>query len=399
MLTLYLLSLCLLRASMICPSCYFPPLPAADFGPKGLIKYCEVNLDTNSLVVSMVEMARLVVLKAVAKVTAIPSSVSTADLSSFGSALDLGARSSSTLTGAGGRSSGDLIRTSTGMPRRAGTKASASAQRLQDILGTKQAVGGGTPATSVSSQGRRGLGLGLGPSRGRASRDDVRSRPSYPTLDRMRKHRSVTWGQGLEFPRTDRHNLPDPKRRKLDPRPALGSTLKRTSRSFGKPNADSFDNVRNATFGEFGHAHKHQNVPTLVNGRLHVPSAHRQGPGSGMMDLDPASAGGGGGFAGPSALSGRGNATFDVSPAPPPLSHLSGRAAYSTQPPHLGGRRSSAEMMGLVRSSGGGGSGGGGLGGSGGGGLPRTATALEHMFLKNATGSGREGRPGLKRNP
>ena len=32
-----------------------PPLPAADFGPKGLIKYCEVNLDTNSLVVSMVE--------------------------------------------------------------------------------------------------------------------------------------------------------------------------------------------------------------------------------------------------------------------------------------------------------------------------------------------------------
>ena len=60
-------------------------------------------------------------------------------------------------------------------------------------------------------------------------------------------------------------------------------------------------------------------------------------------------------------------------------------------------------MMGLVRSSGGGGggggSGGGGLGGSGGGGLPRTATALEHMFLKNATGSGREGRPGLKRNP
>jgi hypothetical protein len=58
-----------------------------------------------------------------------------------------------------------------------------------------------------------------------------------------------------------------------------------STRSFGKPTRDSFENPRNATFSEFGHVHQNQNVPAFDRrGKLHVPNAyHKDARSSGGM--------------------------------------------------------------------------------------------------------------------
>lgn len=335
-----------------------PGTVGVDFvSPSSHIKYLEIKLDTNSLVASMVEKARLVVFKAVARATSIqntsaskaPTQSPGQGLASFSSALSLG--------GEGGSS---LQR----------SKASASAQRLQDIMTRKV----DTKATKA--------------------KDDT-SRPTFPTLGKTRKNRSVTWNNQVEQPRTDSRNWPDNKRRKMSQ--TLAPTLKRSYKSFGKPHADdsdSSDRVKNSTFAEFGHAHKHANVPTFRNGRLHMPSANRQGPmdgggmGRSMGNLSStqgnANWGGGGG-----------NATF-------------GNAGFGQQQQGFGssagmmqqrqqgfgfssGRTggSSVDRFGLTRRGSGGNMNMGGSGGGGGGGgapgMPRTATALESMLLSGVT--------------
>lgn len=333
-------------------------VPSVDFvSPSSHIKYLEIKLDTNSLVASMVEKARLVVFKAVARATSIqntsaskaPTQSPGQGLASFSSALSLG--------GEGGSS---LQR----------SKASASAQRLQDIMTRKV----DTKATKA--------------------KDDT-SRPTFPTLGKTRKNRSVTWNNQVEQPRTDSRNWPDNKRRKMSQ--TLAPTLKRSYKSFGKPHADdsdSSDRVKNSTFAEFGHAHKHANVPTFRNGRLHMPSANRQGPmdgggmGRSMGNLSStqgnANWGGGGG-----------NATF-------------GNAGFGQQQQGFGSSAgmmqqrqqgfglssgstggSSVDRFGLTRRGSGGNMNMGGSGGGGGGGgapgMPRTATALESMLLSGVT--------------
>ena len=311
-------------------------VPSVDFvSPSSHIKYLEIKLDTNSLVASMVEKARLVVFKAVARATSIqntsaskaPTQNPGQGLASFSSALSLG--------GEGGSS---LQR----------SKASASAQRLQDIMTRKV----DTKATKA--------------------KDDT-SRPTFPTLGKTRKNRSVTWNKQVEQPHTDSRNWPDNKRRKMSQ--TLAPTLKRSYKSFGKPHADdsgSSDRVKNSTFAEFGHAHKHANVPTFRNGRLHMPSANRQGPmdggGMGRSMGNLSSTQGNANWGG-----GSGNATF-------------GDAGFGQQQQGFGG--SSVDRFGLTRRGSGGNMNIGGSGGGGGGaapGMPRTATALESMLLSGVT--------------
>jgi len=341
-----------------------PGTVGVDFvSPSSHIKYLEIKLDTNSLVASMVEKARLVVFKAVARVTSIqntsaskaPTQSPGNGLASFSSALSLG--------GDGGSS---LQR----------SKASASAQRLQDIMTRKV----DTKATKA--------------------KDDT-SRPTFPTLGKTRKNRSVTWNNQVEQPRTDSRNWPDNKRRKMSQ--TLNPTLKRSYKSFGKPHADESDSserVRNSTFAEFGHAHKHANVPTFRNGRLHMPSSNRQGPmdgggmGRSMGNLSAtqgnANWGGGGGNATFGEVGG--NATFGqqqqgFGSSVGVMQQQQGFGSSSSSSSAGGG--SQVDRFGLTRrGSGGNMNMGGGGGGSGAQGMPRTATALESMLLSGVTPRG-----------
>lgn len=303
----------------------------------------------------MVEKARLVVFKAVARATAMqpstseskaPSQSRGAGLASFSSALRLGGENS--------------------MQR---CKASASARRLQDIMTRK------VDAKHSSSK-------------------DDNSRPSFPTLGKTRKNRSVTWDNQMDKPRPDSRNWPDNKRRKT----TLAPTLKRSYKSFGKPHADdgdSSDQVRNSTFAEFGHAHKHANVPTFKNGRLQMPSANRQGPmdcgGMGRSMGNLSAVQGNATFSFPtSGAGGGGNATFGGVAASPGFGSVGGaRGGFggSMQQPSPLQRRSSQERFGLVRRVSGGnmGAGGGNAGAGGAPGMSRTATALESVLLSGVT--------------
>jgi hypothetical protein len=339
--------------------------PKADFvTPSSHIKYLEIKLDTNSLVASMVEKARLVVFKAVARATSIQNtSASKAPMQSPGQGL----ASFSSALSLGGEGGSSLQR----------SKASASAQRLQDIMTQKVDI----KATK--------------------SKDDT-SRPTFPTLGKTRKNRSVTWNNQVEQPRTDSRNWPDNKRQKMSQ--SLAPSLKRSYKSFGKPHADdsdSSDRVKNSTFAEFGHAHKHANVPTFRNGRLHMPSANRQGPmdgggmGRSMGNLSSTQ--------GNANWGGSGNATFDNGGFGRQQQDFGSSFGMGQRPQGFGFSSSNAggssvDRFGLTRRGSGGNmnmGGGGGAGAGGAPGMPRTATALESMLLSGVTpGSSSDGSSG-----
>ena len=203
-----------------------------------LITYVQVTLDTNTLLSSMVEQARLVVFKAVARATALPSSnvfnskrsTEPAPLSQFNSSLSLVQAEQLSVSE---------------------RKAHASAQRLSDLL-----------------HGRKIEGTQRG-----AKDDQGNHHQEEHTLGKSRKNRSVTWNSPVEEPKSDSSNLPVAKRRKLMPQEP---SMTRSNKSFGRPELGVFESVRNATFAEFGHMHTHSNVPNFVNGRLQVSNAHHQ---------------------------------------------------------------------------------------------------------------------------
>lgn len=437
-----------------------PGTVSADFtdGPP-LITYADVNLDANALVTSMVEQARLVVFKAVAAATALPTAPGLSGLK-----RDSSGTSSSGLNGVGGRGGND--RTSSALsqfgsalnlshaaanPNESIRKASQSAQRLSDLLHgkTRKDVpkstnedGSGSANADIHQLKKPSAAAGAIPGGGLLRHGEGGGgEQQQHSLDRCRKQRSVTWNHPVEDPKGDSSNLPDPKRRKLGsvqppgvPGGAPPARMKRSNKSFGKPDADIFENARNATFAEFGHAHKHSNVPTFVNGRLQVPNNYAQGGGSGGRG------GGGGdmgnaGFGNLSSVRGGGNSEFGLQRRAGQSMGtfagaggggggltLGGNASFANAGPPggrgglgltsaLGGqsipRRSSAgtsmSMFGLERRTKNYGdmsrgaerrgsaehSGGGGGGGAS---LPRTPTQLENMLLSHARGRGGMGR-------
>mmetsp|Transcript_25564 Transcript_25564/g.38023 ORF Transcript_25564/g.38023 Transcript_25564/m.38023 type:complete len:821 (-) Transcript_25564:618-3080(-) len=330
-----------------------------------LITYVEVKLDTNALVSSMVEQARLVVFKAVAKATALPNS-----------SLGLGSQfeSSSMLS-------------STQM---AANRSRASIATLAQFNSTL--------SLSNSDSNKQRLDKASQPNQ-QKSPPVIRSSSylanhSSTLLSRTRKNRSVTWKSAHEEPRVDSANYPTAKRRRLEvPVPTL-----KTTRSFGKPDAGLFESQKNATFAEFGRSHQHSQVPAFVNGKLQVPNGFQQdsaGGGLSGRSMGNLSANRNATFAGLSmtprnglvpnmggASLGRGslgaaNASFNFSSncASRTLSQSVAALTRNPSDPFSLIRRSNS---GMVR---------GGIGGNSHSAMPRTATALESLLLSAAKGN------------
>lgn len=383
-----------------------------------VMTYVEVKLDTNALVSSMVEQARLVVFKVVARATAhsggaaVDGQVGIAalmngvgktgggggaragdsggpndgTLSQFGSALNL------SQSGIGGTSSmvpepqqqqQQQQNATFGMSSTQMKKSMSSALRLSTILHSKEV--GQKAVDGSSSKGRASFGGLHHPGDG-----------GVASLSKVRKNRSVTWNHPIEAVKKDASNFPDAKRRKVEPTSEGGYNLAST-KSFGKPDSSLFESVRNATFGEFGRVHNHSHVPSFKNGKLQVPNAYnataQQQPSGGGGGLGGLARSGGrsmGNLAGTrnatfNALSGGGitpgsrNANFSRSSGN--FSELARNAVYSQPPP---GRAASTMGMALLARS----------RNSSQSSLPRTPTALETLLLHATSGTSNQVKSG-----
>ena len=299
------------------------------------IRYLEAKLDTNLLINSMVEQARLVVFEAVARATSLGvkkggeesrvagvvgagqgSTVATSgnvtmqsstmagdlpdrSLMKFGSALTLKSSSGpdnggalrSPIEQASARSGMAQLRSShlisaslhsKSQPSLSEIKATASARRFSDLLKSKPKL----IEKSLSSANSRNNPVEA------ENTGQYAQRTSQPRLKMPeRRQRSVTWTQpeSITEPPPSQSNAnesfnvaasntiqssPAPKRRKL-----MSGSLKRSSKSFGKPDANTFSSVRNATFGEFGHL-KHAHVLDMMGKQKNPEMA---GPSTGIQ--------------------------------------------------------------------------------------------------------------------
>ena len=161
-------------------------------------------MDTGALLESMVEQARLVVFKAVARATSVTD----------GTTIPPASASAEPDATSGFRSSLSIADDTPSEPQSAHLlKARSSALRLNNILHGKS--------------------------------DEADKDLSTP-LSKTRKNRSVKWNSPMEFPSRDVSNIPIPKRQRM-----LKSQL-RSTKSFGRPHAETGSGPRNATFAEFG---------------------------------------------------------------------------------------------------------------------------------------------------
>eukprot|EP00594_Rhizosolenia_setigera_P020024 CAMPEP_0178980364 /NCGR_PEP_ID=MMETSP0789-20121207/26450_1 /TAXON_ID=3005 /ORGANISM="Rhizosolenia setigera, Strain CCMP 1694" /LENGTH=717 /DNA_ID=CAMNT_0020670759 /DNA_START=49 /DNA_END=2203 /DNA_ORIENTATION=+ len=184
-----------------------------------LISTANIDLNTNTLVSSMVDQARLVVFQAVARATNVLSPNSSSKKQAGNPAFRQQFSSVLNLSRNNMENSSSLSR-----------KNKLPSSNFSNILPTPK------NSRKVPLQKDRSSSM-LPP-----------------------KARSVTWNHGvIEYSDSN-------KRQKV-----TGSvqTLK-SSKSFGKPDAGLFESQRNATFAEFGRSHANPNVPTFVNGRLQV---------------------------------------------------------------------------------------------------------------------------------
>lgn len=175
----------------------------------GLVKV-DIRLDTGAMLDSMVQQARMVVFKAVAKATSATDSLNldaqaeaaaaqpSATLSGFSSALNL---SSSVPPG-------------DHQPAHRLQKARSSALKLNSVLQGGSAKNNGSSA-----------------------------------LDKTRKIRSVQWDNRTDLLKVRTAAVPSPKRQRVTDQTARLRSFK----SFGRPHAGDFGSgPRNATFGDFG---------------------------------------------------------------------------------------------------------------------------------------------------
>uniref|UniRef100_A0A7S2S7C4 Uncharacterized protein n=1 Tax=Eucampia antarctica TaxID=49252 RepID=A0A7S2S7C4_9STRA len=190
------------------------------FDCRSKITLVQINLDTNLLVSSMVEQARLIVFKAVARATSLPTTASGLSKVVGGSKI-----SSSAKTGVASLSGGF-----------------GSALNLQTSQQSPMLTQKKPSSTRISSLDSSG------------------------NLAFQKKRSSVTWTHPIEADQTT-------KRPKLSDSPSI----MRSTKSFGRPDATFFESSRNATFGDFGRVHKSDHIPNFVNGKLQVPNNYKQG--------------------------------------------------------------------------------------------------------------------------
>ena len=170
----------------------------------------------------MVEQARLIVFKAVARATSLPA-------------------------------------TATGLGHIVASKGPPSPINTQN--GVASLSGGfGSALNLKASQQSSGL-----PRQNNSSlRMSSIGKDSSSNLGSKRKQRSVTWNQPIED-----H---DSSKRQTG---VIKPSMMRSTKSFGKPDASLFESSKNATFGDFGRLNKSNHLPQFVDGKLQVPSNYQ----------------------------------------------------------------------------------------------------------------------------
>lgn len=286
------------------------------------LKMIEVNLDVGALLESMVEQARLVVFKVVARATAVD--VDTSYLPSSEVAANSTNKSVACLN-----SSLNLTADRASRSQKL-QKAQSSALRLNSIL-----------------QGQ--------PSTPRLAAHDTEHPLSG--VVKTKKNRSVQWEHPLDLPKVDVVNFQNTKRQRM----VQSQTRLRSIKSFGRPHAEPGAwEPKNATFGDFGRG---TGLAAPVWGRdgklLNHPVPRSELVSSAMNNLDSAASQGS-----------NQNATFDLTSA-----SQTSRQSHASLTSNLGLSKTSIGGLGNAgRPSGGPPST-----------LPRTATALESWLVKNTT--------------
>lgn len=195
-----------------------------------LLKYFKCTLDTNCLVSEMIAQARLAVIQAVAKATSsniqqLTTNKTTADLplSQFGSSLKL---------------------------------SSATQMNIPPLQNSNHTVKSGNAMDPFRSLGQSSSVKLSSPTKDNSNSHDNNN-------NKRQRERSVTWDTSVT-------NL-----KSVFKKPKRMNSLKRSVKSFGKPNSSFFESAKNATFAEFGSLTKDPHVATFdPSGRLEVPKSH-----------------------------------------------------------------------------------------------------------------------------
>lgn len=218
----------------------FDNLDGVSSRSSGLVKV-DIRLDTGAMLDSMVQQARMVVFKAVAKATSASDPASPFDTRRDFNVETIaeeepGLATSTTLSGFSNalKLSPDAVDSSgTHQPGHRLQKARSSALKLNSVL--------------HGDVGKPSVGAGL---------------------DKTRKSRSVQWDHRTDILKVKNSAVPSPKRQRV----ADTTARLRSFKSFGRPHAGDFGSgPRNATFGDFGRKPiwgrdgKLANHPTPIN--------------------------------------------------------------------------------------------------------------------------------------
>lgn len=183
----------------------------------------DIRLDTGAMLDSMVQQARMIVFKAVAKATSTAESLAPQSKSGAIDTIseeEISSETSKTLSGFSSALNissglGSDVAHSPHEPSHRLQKARSSALKLNNVL---QGGGGKSNGNNAS-------------------------------FDKTRKTRSVQWDNRMDILKVKPAGTPSPKRQRV----ADASARLRSFKSFGRPHAGDFGSgPRNATFGDFG---------------------------------------------------------------------------------------------------------------------------------------------------
>lgn len=313
---------------------YAPGSIGAIFHEDGsAITYMECKIDTNTLIKSMIEQARLVVFQSVARATS---------------------------------SSRKVMDKMMSPPK--------EHPRLLSSLGSKLSL-----ASTASDKSAQSSSLFSSSSRSSSSSTAVVPLLRRPG-SRIQTNRSVQWDHAIKDTSLRRNTTKESSnqcsgKKRTFPSLGGGGSLKRSTKSFGKPGSDIFRSSRNATFAEFGNAGQNPHVKNTNGGggqknahslsRYHVSTHILQRNGN-ESEIQSNSVGQtNASFANPSFATPGGN----WNKRKPSFQELSRSAVYSVTPP-----AASASFLSLQ-----------GMTNSVNGSLTRTPTQLETLLLSTQT--------------
>mmetsp|Transcript_50776 Transcript_50776/g.75255 ORF Transcript_50776/g.75255 Transcript_50776/m.75255 type:complete len:814 (-) Transcript_50776:247-2688(-) len=192
-----------------------------------LLKNVSISLDTKALLACMVEQARLVVFKVVAAATTIPPVV-----------LE------------------QLVGAQTPVSN-VSSHALKSPQESNNGFNGEQRLPQASPLQSFASM--------------KLASKFSRTQSAALTLGNTRQNRSVTWDHTIASRAGVGDESPNQKRRKIS---SMVNARLRSSKSFGKPDANTFSCQRNATFAEFGRGHRNSNLANFMNVNTNMSSTY-----------------------------------------------------------------------------------------------------------------------------